>query len=235
MAWRWARGLNTLTKDNDVFTSARLFAMQQYRDFLGREGDAGGIQFYDNLITLGTSARANVIESFFNSPEFSGSVSPIARLYFAYFLRIPDYPGLQFQVNAYRTGTPLPVIANNFTLSPEFQATYGSLDDPSFVSLLYQNILGRTASQGEIDFHVARLTNGETRGGVLVGFSESPEYQQLTAIDVFVTMMYVGMLRRAPEQAGFDFWVNYMEGGNPRLSLILGFLNAPEYRSRFLP
>ena len=40
---REAEGRNPLAKDNDVFSpgaaAARLFAMQQYRDFLAREGD----------------------------------------------------------------------------------------------------------------------------------------------------------------------------------------------------
>ena len=228
-----AEGRNPFLRDNDVMGSARLFAMQQYRDFLGREGDPGGIQFYTDGINGGALSRAQAIENFFTSPEFSGSVSPIVRLYFATFLRIPDYPGLMFQVNAFRSGTPLDVIATNFTASPEFQVRYGALDDRAFVALLYQNILGRTASAPEIDFHVGRLTAGETRGTVLVGFSESPEYRQLSYIDVYVTMMYAGMLRRAPEPAGFDFWVDYMEGGNPGLALIQGFLNAPEYRNRF--
>ena len=67
--------------------------------------------------------RANVIENFFNSPEFQGVGSPVARLYFATFLRIPDYAGLLFQIDAFRSGTPLSVIANNFTASPEFLAT----------------------------------------------------------------------------------------------------------------
>ena len=227
-------GRNPNLKDNDVFGNSRLFGMQQYRDFLGREGDAGGIDFYSNAIDTGTS-RAQVIENFFNSPEFDGTVAPVTRLYFAFFNRIPDYPGLQFQVNAYRTGTPLTVIANNFTLSPEFAATYGSLTDSQYVSLLYQNVLGRTPAQSEIDFHVNRLATGSTRGEVMVGFSESPEYKALKFRAVYVTNMYVGMLRRAPEQAGFDFWVGYMTAGNSGQALIEGFLNAPEYRSRFLP
>ncbi len=66
-------------------------------------------------------------------------------------------------------------------------------------------------------------------------FSENPEYKALTAHDVYVTMMYVGMLRRAPEQSGFDFRVAYIDAGNSGLALILGFLNAPEYHNRFLP
>ena len=228
-------GRNALVKDNDIFANNRLFAMQQYRDFLGREGDAGGIQFYVDLLTAGTLVRGNVIENFFNSPEFAGTASPIARLYFATFLRIPDYGGLLFQIDAFKAGTPLTVIANNFTLSPEFTSRYGAISDAQYVVLLYQNILGRTPVQAEIDFHVNRLVTGATRGEVLVGFSESPEYQANTAHDVYVTMMYVGMLRRAPEQAGFDFWVAYMDAGNSGLALILGFLNSPEYHNRFLP
>lgn len=43
-------GLNPTVKDNDIFATTakgnRLFAMQQYRDFLSREGDAGGIAFW---------------------------------------------------------------------------------------------------------------------------------------------------------------------------------------------
>ena len=48
-------------------------------------------------------------------------------------------------------------------------------------------------------------------------------------------MMYVGMLRRAPDTAGFNSWVAYLDKGNPGLALINAFLGAAEYRSRFLP
>ncbi len=161
--------------------------------------------------------------------------SPIARLYFGFFLRIPDYAGLLFQMNELRTGTPLTVIANNFSQSPEFTAIYGALDNAQYVALLYQNMLGRTAAQGEIDYHVARLTGGATRGEVAAGFTESPEFVARVANDVYVTMMYVGMVRRSPEQGGFDFWVGFMDAGNPGLALIYGFLNSPEYHDRFLP
>jgi len=69
----------------------------------------------------------------------------------------------------------------------------------------------------------------------MLGFSESPEYRALIANEVYVTMMYVGMLRRAPEPAGFTFWVNYLDSGNSGLALINGFIASQEYRNRFLP
>jgi hypothetical protein len=46
------------------------------------------------------------------------------------------------------------------------------------------------------------------------------------------TTTYLG---RAPDQAGFEFWVGYLNAGYPGLALIDAFLAAPEYRARFLP
>jgi hypothetical protein len=69
----------------------------------------------------------------------------------------------------------------------------------------------------------------------MASFSESAEYSVLTAAEVNVTMTYAGMLRRAPNPGGFSFWVSYLEQGNSGAALIDGFLNANEYRSRFLP
>ena len=37
-----------------------------------------------------------VIDGFLSSAEFSGFVAPVVRLYFATFLRVPDYDGLVF-------------------------------------------------------------------------------------------------------------------------------------------
>ncbi len=233
------------TKDNDIFnnpdvpanatTSAALFAMQLYRDFLGREADADGLHFYLNTINGNNAIKPNIVESFFNSPEFQSVGAPVTRLYFAFFNRFPDYDGYLFQTSVLRSGQPIGAIANNFSLAPEFQATYGSLNDTQYVTLLYQNVLNRMPSQGEIDFHVARLTSGVTRGEVMTGFSESPEYITARANHVYVSMMYVGMLRRAPDQAGFDFHLANLVSGAPGLNQVMGFYNSTEYRNRFLP
>jgi uncharacterized repeat protein (TIGR01451 family) len=229
-------GTNPLVKDNDVFNNARLFSMQQYRDFLGREGDPGGITFWTNAIQSGAMTRAQVIDSFFNSTEFQGSVSPVTRLYFAYFLRIPDYGGLLFWVSQYRNGASLDSISQGFAQSPEFIARYGSLSNADFVTLVYQNVLGRAPDPGGFAYWKGLLDSGIlTRGQVMLGFSESTEYKQSSFNKVYVTMIYVGMLRRAPEQGGFDFWVNQLDSGASGLNLIQGFLGAPEYHNRFLP
>jgi hypothetical protein len=228
-------GRNPLVRDNDVFANSRLFAMQQYRDFLGREGDAAGIAFWTGQVNAGLP-RANVIENFFTSAEFQDNRAPVVRLYFAYFLRIPDHGGLVFWTNYFRDGHPLAEISNFFAQSPEFVNTYGSLDNAAFVNLVYNNVLGRAPDQGGFDFWRGQLdSSAMTRGQVMLGFSESPEYKSTSFHKVYVTMMYEGMLQRAPDQGGFDFWVNHMNQGNTGLTLINGFLSSPEYHNRFLP
>jgi hypothetical protein len=52
---------------------------------------------------------------------------------------------------------------------------------------------------------------------------------------VYVTMMYMGMMRRAPDPNGFNYWAGYLDQGNSGLALINGFLASAEYRKRFLP
>ena len=211
--------------------------MQQYRDFLGREGDAAGITGWTSLVNAGTYTRAQAINAFFNSPEFNGFVAPVVRLYFATFLRVPDYGGLVGNAALVRNGTvTLVQLADFFTASPEFATTYGALNNSQFVTLLYQNVLGRAPDAAGLNGWVSLLNGGTSRGQVLLGFSESPEYQVSLFNEVYVTMMYVAMLRRSPEPGGFNGWLAYLDTpGNTPLAMIDGFYLSTEYRNRFLP
>ena len=229
-------GTNPFAKDNDVFANARLFAMQMYRDFLNREGDPAGITGWTDLVTAGTYNRNQVIDAFLQSSEFAGFVSPVVRLYFATYLRVPDYSGLTFNAGLVRNGTvTLQQLADFFTASPEFVALYGSVDNAGFVTLLYNNVLGRLPDPAGLSGWVALLESGYTRGQVLLGFSDSVEYQAAMANEVFVTMMYAGMLRRTPESSGFSGWVNFLDAGTyTREQVINGFFLSTEYYGRFL-
>jgi hypothetical protein len=237
----FAEGRNPAVKDNDIFSpgsgSARLFAMQQYRDFLGREGDAAGIQGWAGLVTAGTYSRAQVIDAFVNSAEFGGFVAPVVRLYFATFLRVPDYAGLAGNAALVRNGAvSLLQLADFFVASPEFAATYGALDNTAFVTLLYNNVLGRAPDPAGLSGWVGLLNGGMSRGQVLLGFSDSAEYQAAMAREVLVTMMYTAMLRRTPEPSGFNGWVAFLDAGTyTREQVINGFFLSTEYRARFLP
>ncbi|MGC9457622.1 MAG: DUF4214 domain-containing protein [Halothiobacillaceae bacterium] len=209
------------------------FARQQYRDFLGREGDQAGVDYWAQAISSGAIARENVVLSFFLSAEFQAAIAPVVRLYYAYFNRIPDQDGLIYWLDQQASGTALETISQIFATSQEFVGTYGNLSDTQFVNLVYQNVLGRTPDAEGLNYWVGQLQSGMSRGALMVGFSESAEYQARSYNQVQVTMIYQGMLRRVPDQAGFDYWVQALNAGDSALALITSFLGSSEYLARF--
>jgi hypothetical protein len=145
----------------------------------------------------GTSTISGVERILFNDHfgvalDVGGDAGQAYRLYQAAFDRQPDLPGLGFQMNQLDQGRTLASVAQDFLNSPEFQTKYGNVDDATYIGLLYQHVLHRTAAQDEIDFHVNQeLHNGYSRAQVLTFFSESPENQANVIGDIGHGMLFV--------------------------------------------
>lgn len=235
-------GLNPQIKDNDIFGDSRLFAMQQMRDFYGREGTTSEIDQAANAISLSGVSRAASIDRLISSGEHADVVGPMVRLYAAYFLRLPDQQGLDFWVAQYRshlagTGSrwSFAEVSNFFATSPEFNQRYGQLDNGAFVDLVYRNVLNRFPDAAGRAFWVEELNSGRrSRGSVMSAFSEAPENKLLKAVDVSVVAIHFGMLKRMPGTVAFDNWVSQIRASGNRLPLIEEMLAASEYRERFL-
>ncbi|MEN9558858.1 MAG: hypothetical protein RLZZ502_69 [Pseudomonadota bacterium] len=235
-------GRDPYVKDNAIFAgmnsnSDRWYVMQQYRDILGREGDGGGISSWAQSLSNGTLARAALTKAFIDSAEFQDTYAAVIRLYFSYFNRVPDYGGLMNWANAKKWGAiSLAAIAQEFANSAEFNIIYGPISNQDFVTLCYQNVLGRAPDTAGFNNWLTQLNSGAmTRGQVMLGFSESAEFKITSANKVNVSMAYAGLLRRTPEAAGFNNWINALNQGASSLNLIEGFINSTEYRNRFLP
>ncbi|NLD75713.1 MAG: DUF4214 domain-containing protein [Acidimicrobiales bacterium] len=105
----------------------------------------------------------------------------VLRLYRAYFRRDPDRAGLAYWVARYSSGEmSLAAISSFFAGSEEFRKTYGALSDADFVRLVYQNVLGRQPDAKGEQHWTSKLATGTSRGQVMIGFSESPEFQRKT-------------------------------------------------------
>ncbi len=167
------------------------FVTLLYHNVLDRTPDQGGLLNWTNLLSSGGS-RSEVVLGFSESVEFKNKVSAenpqgiwlqdqeattAARLYYATLDRAPDPGGLSNWTHILESGTPLEQVVGGFTHSQEFQTRYGALDDSSFVDLLYANVLDRTPDpQGKTNW-VNALSHGSSREQVVLGFSESVEFQ----------------------------------------------------------
>ena len=116
--------------------------------------------------------------------EQSDTAGQAYRLYQAAFARTPDMPGVAFHMNDMEThGHAITQIAGNFIASPEFKSTYGeNISEETYINLLYQNVLGRSPADFEVDYYKDRFEQGTTDWNTtLVFFAESPENVSLVA------------------------------------------------------
>jgi photosystem II stability/assembly factor-like uncharacterized protein len=226
-------GRNPRAKDNDIFGNPRLFVMQMYRDFLTREGDEGGVGFWVGRINRGERSRAQMAEEYVNSNEFQGRIAPVVRAGFAIDRAIPAFAATFQRVAARDAGRSIEQIGQDIYNASPRAATYNAQSEAAFVAGIYNDLLGRAPNASE-QAAAGPVIASVGRGGFIVRVTNTDEYARRSYNQVYVTMMYMGMLRRAPEQGGFDFWVGVMNGGQSGLGLVQAFLDAPEYRGRFL-
>jgi hypothetical protein len=239
------------TKDNDVFTADaagnRLFAMQQFRDFVDREGLEGGITFWANALTNATATRAEVVRFFYNSAEYQNEFANVIRLALAhrqgFASQIPVFATLQDLFADFQGGADLFALSADLATDPEWIARYGTgafPDDPAgndaFVTLVFNDLLGRAPAQAGLDYWSNQLDADDiTRADLFVFIAGTGEFQTRIANEQFVVSIFTEMLQRAPAQGGFTFWVNQLDGGGSNLVLINTVLGSSEYQSRFLP
>lgn len=215
------------------FANASSLVDQQYRDLLGRSADAAGLAAWSNLLLSGQQTPASLVTALLTSAESNALVAPVARLYEAYFLRLPDPAGFDFWVSYMRRGASLAQVSAAFAGSAEFVARYGALSPTAFVDRVYRNVHGRTPDLAGLTYWVGQLVNGlRDRGAVMLGFSESPEHIRATWARTTVTLTYLGMLNRAPDAGGLAYWAGQLAAGRPLQPLVASIWASPEYQSR---
>jgi hypothetical protein len=260
--------------DDDAFTiqpvpnplsNAQFFVRQHYFDFLNREPDPSGFNFWVNQIaSCGNDQQCielkqiNVSAAFFLSIEFQKTgltaylTHTVAR--FDFLPRyLPFMRDLQALQKDFVVGTPgadaqleanKQAFFNDVVTRPEFIQRFGFLTNARYVDDLISNT-SVPFSPAERDALVDGLNNGtETRATVLRKVVENPAFKQAEFNRAFVLMEYFGYLRRSPDAppdnslAGFFFWLaklNQFNGNFVQADMVKAFIKSTEYRGRFGP
>lgn len=210
------------------------FVTQLYQDLLSRTPDPGGYNYWTGQLNSSSLSRSQVAQQFFLSPEFYNTGLLVIKYYVAALGRDPDYAGWSYwfsQLQA-RAQTADQVL-NAFLASPEFQQTYGNLDNTQFVTLVYNNVLQRNPDQAGLNFWVGQLNSGQTRSYVMSRFIASPEFNTLVTNRALANLLYMGFLRRTADTAGRTYWQGQLDAGVPQATVINGIITSAEYLSRF--
>jgi hypothetical protein len=206
----------------------RAFVRRLWLDAYDRQPTAGELD-----AGLADLARGRTPEAYtrtvLDQSAYQTRTGGVIRLYQAVFLRRPETAGLAYWWREVNRGVPLRRVAELMVRAPEFDALYGDVDDAGFVELVYENVLERTPSDDETAYWLGELASGRrTRGQVMVGFSESPEYRAATSPDTRVIGDYFALLRRVPAEGDIAFW-----GARPGQSLVTTIVRGWEYANRF--
>jgi hypothetical protein len=167
-----------------------------------------------------------------DTAEHDRTVPPVTRLYFAVFLREPDAGGLTYWIRLHQGGLGLADIATHFANSAEFQARYGTLGNRAFVDLVYRNVLHRSPDTGGLTYWTGLVNSGMTRGRMLIGFSESPEFRSATRAGVTVSWAYVQLLGRPPTDGERWDWTVRLNAGATDASLVDDLTRSQGFRYR---
>jgi len=254
--------------DNDVAPTSinpiddtRFYVRHHYVDFLNREPDQSGLDFWMSGITACGSEpnclldrRTNVSAAYFLSIEFQQTGYMVYLLQKASFGNMPRYR--QFMGDTQEIGRGIVVGATGWEAQLDanktefvdhwvnrlaFKTLFDGMSDSQFVDTLFLN--AGIVNTAERDAMVAGLQGSTmTRSAVVRQLIQDSAFSQKEFNSAFVLMQYFGYLRRNPDDApdnnldGFNFWLNKLNqfnGDYIAAEMVKAFILSTEYRSRF--
>lgn len=253
--------LATSMMSNDI-DDTNYFVEQQYRDFLDREADDSGLDFWKRQISsCGDDAgclersRINTSGAFFLSIEFQETGFLLYRLNKLASGSMPRRNDFLVEMQATAAGVVVGQTgwqqklednkrqaAERWTSRQDFRDRFEGLSNRDYVGQLYTSadISGRELEKEDL---IQRLDSGlETRGTVLRKVAEDADFSHRESNSAFVLMQYFGYLHRNPDEgpdhdlSGFNFWLNKLnehQGDFHEAEMVKAFLRSGEYRARF--
>ncbi len=104
---------------------------------------------------------------------------------------------------------------------------------------LYQAAFDRTPDTPGLSDWIRGMDGGMSLKTVASGFIGSAEFQGLYGANPtntqFIDLLYANVLNRAPDQAGYDYWLGQMAGGMTRELVLIGFSESTENQAALLP
>jgi hypothetical protein len=199
------------------------FVQSLYHDFLGRTADQGDLDAWVALLpSVGRPGIANAIA---RSPE--GLTRVVDALFFKFLDRPADVAGEANAVSFLEQGGTEEQLTTLLLASPEYYLHARALVNPAqpdaaWLAALYRQLLGRTATDSEINGWLAVLP-GVGRSGVAAAFLASTEYRSDVVASYYTDLLH----RTAPAPpAELTAWAT---SRYDLLTIKVGFAGSDEF------
>ncbi len=222
----------TEAASTQALTTRQVLAL--YQQLLGREPDQNGFNFWTGQ---GSAALGQMADSFLTSQEAQVSDFEVMVVYQAALNRSPTFAEYSKALTGIRSGSQdAPSLYAALLGSSEYASKFGSpSDNTSFVTNLYQHLLGRAPNSAELTVAVAQLIAGQSQFSVLTNLYGGAEFRNSGAFNspsspdhsnaLYITMLYYLILGRDVDSAGLNFWTSVANGGGPGV-----YFNSPATR-----
>jgi hypothetical protein len=225
------------------------FVRSQYLDFLAREPDTSGLDYWATQIEQCgndrkclVERRAKVSAAFFAEKEFQETAFFIFRLYQAALGRPPSYEEFQTDRAKLVGGGDLNpakrAFAESWIQTAKFRSLYpANLKTAEFVEALLKNI-NATAGVTLDHLRPTLLSESEDDAGrarIVQLVAEDETFSRYQYTPAMIYMQYFVYLRRDPDPKGIAFWVEVLiQEHADSQKMVQAFIDSREYRSRFL-
>ncbi len=241
----------------------QLFVRQHYLDFLNREPDQSGWDYWTNRITeCGSDTRCiherriGVSAAFFIELEFQDTGYYVYRFHKASFGRQPTFTEFTADRGKVIGGSNLEAskqaFADEWVQRQAFRDAYPiTMSNPEVVNKLFDSA-GLTSPRYEQQRQqeILALNAGRSRALVLRDVIEVPDFKNIPDPNdpryseikqtsqynpAFVLMQYFGYLRRDVDRDGYDFWLDVINNREPNNyhGMVCSFITSREYQLRF--
>jgi hypothetical protein len=243
----------------DIDNKIKALVREYYLDILGREPDAGGWDYWTNeikrIMSLGIYAGEGFqaeARFFFNSSEYlnknTSATVFVTDLYHTFLQREPDSAGLSYWVGQLACLTRNMLITQ-FAYSNEFKQFMTNSFGPdttrpenNLVNDLYRGFLSRFPDDAGFNSYLTQMRTAQCTGAdavknlsyqIALSFVQSAEYAARNRDNTgYVEDLYNGILRRGADCAGFLAWVNSLNSGTSRASVLKSFTDSTEFQTR---
>ena len=108
----------------------------------------------------------------------------------------------------------------------------GAGESAGVIARLYQGALHRAGDSSGLGYWINQLDNGNTLADVAGGFINGDEflrnYGSAISDSQFLTNLYSNMLGRAPDAAGYEYWLNDLQNGATKEQTLINFSESAE-------
>lgn len=204
------------------------YIAQVYLDLLGRVVDQPGMNVWAGKLAEGVPATEVVFDiERCGTNEFQ--TRAVEQIYQHFLQRAADPAGLQAGINFLNSGGSVELLSSIVIGSTEYFQDRGASTNAGFLTVLYEDALGRPIDATEEADGLEALLTGTTRQRLAYDVLRSAEYDT-----DLVQYFYQTFLRRPADSTGLPIFVQDLQNGIMDQQVIASILASPEYMERIV-